>query len=87
MHVQSVDYKSPTAARDFKDSICNTGFAVVANHPIAHDLIFKTFDEWKNFFEGNEKFDYVYKQEEQAGYFPFRSENAKDAAFKDLKEF
>ncbi len=87
MHVHSVDFKSQTAAKDFKESICNTGFAVVANHPIAHDLIFKTFDEWKSFFAGNEKFDYKFQEKEQAGYFPFRSENAKDAAFKDLKEF
>jgi isopenicillin N synthase-like dioxygenase len=87
MHVRSVDFKSPTAARDFKESICTTGFAVVANHPIQHDLIFQTFDEWKSFFAGNEKFDYLFKEEEQAGYFPFRSENAKNASFKDLKEF
>jgi len=87
MHIKSIDYKSPTASKEFKDSICTTGFAVVANHPIPHELIFKTFDEWKNFFASNEKLDYVFKPEEQAGYFPFRSENAKDAVFKDLKEF
>jgi isopenicillin N synthase-like dioxygenase len=87
MLVQSIDFKSVTASRDFKDSICKTGFAVVSNHPIAHDLIYKTFDEWKSFFAGNEKFDYVFQEKEQAGYFPFRTENAKDAAFKDLKEF
>ncbi|MEZ4845548.1 MAG: 2OG-Fe(II) oxygenase family protein [Bdellovibrionota bacterium] len=87
MHVKSVDYKSPNAAKEFKDSICTTGFAVVANHPISHELIFKTFEEWKLFFEGNEKTDYVFNPKEQAGYFPMRSENAKDSNFKDLKEF
>lgn len=87
MHVQSVDFKSPSASKQFKESICKTGFAVVSNHPISHDLIFKTFEEWKNFYASNEKLDYVFDPKEQAGYFPFRSENAKDAAFKDLKEF
>jgi isopenicillin N synthase-like dioxygenase len=87
MHVKSVDYNSPTAAKEFKDSICNTGFAVVKNHPIPTDLIFRTFEEWKTFFSGNEKLDYVYDPAEQAGYFPMRSENAKDSTFKDLKEF
>jgi isopenicillin N synthase-like dioxygenase len=87
MHVKSVDFQSKNASQEFKDSICNTGFAVISNHLIDSKLILQTFDEWKFFFESNEKFDYVFKEQEQAGYFPMRSENAKDAAFKDLKEF
>lgn len=87
MHVQSVDYKSLNASKDFKESICSTGFAVIANHPIDQDLIFKTFDEWKQFYASDEKLSYVFDPKDQAGYFPFRSENAKDAVFKDLKEF
>ncbi len=87
MQVRSVDYRSPTASQEFKDSICKTGFAVVSNHPIPAKLIYDTFEEWKAFYNSNEKLDYVFNEKDQAGYFPFRSENAKDAAFKDLKEF
>jgi isopenicillin N synthase-like dioxygenase len=35
----------------------------------------------------NNKFDYKFKEIGQEGYFPFRTENAKDYSVKDLKEF
>lgn len=87
MNVQSVDFRSKTAPRDFKDSICTTGFAVVTHHPMDQKLIFQAYEEWERFFNGQEKFDYVFDPKEQAGYFPLKSENAKDSTFKDLKEF
>ena len=39
------------------------------------------------FFDSDEKSRYIYDPEKQAGYFPFRSENAKNYSKKDLKEF
>ena len=87
MQVLSVDFTSPSAAKEFKESICNTGFAVIQNHDIDPKLISDAFQEWKSFFENDEKMKYVFDPKIQAGYFPMRSENAKDSSFKDLKEF
>ena len=87
MKVRTVRYGSPTAARDFTQSLLETGFAVLTDHPIPLDLISSTFREWEGFFASASKHDHTFEVGKQAGYFPFRSENAKDVAQKDLKEF
>jgi len=89
MNVLSVDYRSPNAARDFARSLHETGFAVLKNHPIPHQLISDTFKDWENFFASptDDKLKYQYDPKLQSGYFPFRTENAKGFSQKDLKEF
>ncbi len=87
MEVKTVSWLSPNLARDFAQSIRETGFAVIADHPISFDLIQKSFQEWEHFFSSNEKHKYKFDPKNQAGYFPFKSENAKGAKLKDLKEF
>lgn len=87
MHVKTVDYRSENAGRDFVESLKNTGFAVIANHPISPDLIGQVYAEWSRFFSSDSKSKYLYDPIKQAGYFPFKSENAKDSTKKDLKEF
>ncbi len=87
MKVLTVDYQSNNPARTFCESLESTGFAVLNNHPIPPKLIHDTYNEWAEFFRGEEKHQYTFDAETQAGYFPFRSENAKDSPIKDLKEF
>jgi isopenicillin N synthase-like dioxygenase len=87
MKVKTVSYRSPTAARDFTQSLLETGFAVISDHPVPAHLIHDTFNEWQGFFASDAKHQYTYDAQTQAGYFPFRSENAKDSKFRDLKEF
>ena len=87
MKVLSVSYKSPQAAALFTQSLRETGFGVITDHPIAPELVSGVFAEWAEFFRSEQKHRYTFKAEEQAGYFPFRSENAKDSPVKDLKEF
>lgn len=87
MQVLQVSYSSVQAPKDFTRSLKETGFAVINDHPISHDLIFEAFQDWEDFFESDQKFQYTFKTETQEGYFPFKSENAKGAAKKDLKEF
>ncbi len=77
MYVQTVDFKSLHASENFVDSLRSTGFAVVKNHPVSPDLICDTFREWEKFFAGTEKHAYTFDPCVQAGYFPFKSENAK----------
>jgi isopenicillin N synthase-like dioxygenase len=87
MKVKTVSYRSPTAGREFAESLKETGFAVVSDHPIPAELIHGTFSEWERFFASDAKHKHTFDPAKQAGYFPFRTENAKDHVKKDLKEF
>lgn len=87
MKVKTVSYPSPDAGQLFTASLKETGFAVIKDHPIPPDLIQRSFQEWKEFFKSEKKNRYQFDPGRQAGYFPFRSENAKDYGKKDLKEF
>ena len=87
MKVQAVDYKSKNAAQTFAQSLRDTGFAVLNNHPIDPKLIEAVFKEWEDFFKSSTKNEYLFDPQVQAGYFPFKTENAKDYKVKDLKEF
>lgn len=87
MQVLKADFESKDGPQVFVKSLRETGFAVVKNHPIPRNLIDDVYSDWKNFFSSPSKFDYLYSKETQAGYFPFKSENAKGYPAKDLKEF
>ncbi|MBC7387551.1 MAG: isopenicillin N synthase family oxygenase [Cryobacterium sp.] len=87
MKVLRVQYGHPEAPHQFAESLRTTGFAVIANHPIPHELISGVFQDWKAWFAREEKHDYRYDATTQAGYFPFKTENAKGSKVKDLKEF
>ncbi len=85
--IQTVDYTSNTANKQFVDSLHHTGFAVLRNHPINKELISSIYEEWKDFFNTDNKHSYTFNFDTQDGYFPYRSENAKGCIEKDLKEF
>jgi isopenicillin N synthase-like dioxygenase len=87
MNVKWISYTHPEAAHQFVQSLKESGFAVIKDHHIPEKLIFEVYDEWKTFFNSEDKHKYLYDKEHQAGYFPFQSENAKDHEVKDLKEF
>lgn len=87
MEVLKVKYGSPEAAERFCHSLKTTGFAVITDHPIPFELVNRVYSLWADFFKSEEKHAYKYTADSQAGYFPFRSENAKDYNIKDLKEF
>ncbi len=89
MYVKTIDYRSPQAAHGFIESVRETGFAVLSHHPISQKLIESVYQEWEEFFKSDTKFAYLFNPHtnRQAGYFPFKSENAKGYPAKDLKEF
>lgn len=87
MHVLTVDYHSKDAAKNFSLSLKETGFAVLTNHPINPKIISDAYDSWEKFFDSNDKFNFQYQKPSQDGYFPFRTENAKNSKVSDLKEF
>jgi isopenicillin N synthase-like dioxygenase len=87
MDVLKVAYGSSEASERFCHSLKTTGFAVITDHPIAPSLVNQVYGKWADFFASEAKHNYTFKPESQAGFFPFRSENAKDSPIKDLKEF
>lgn len=88
MKLQAVDFKSPTAAKDFVESLRQTGFGVLKNHPIAQQQVSSIYENWHRFFNSEEKNNYVYNKGTQDGFFPQSvSEVAKGFKKKDIKEY
>ena len=85
--IKTVDYKSENAGSQLVESLHDTGFAILYNHPLDFKLITSVYDEWGNFFNSDAKHSYTFNPDTQDGYFPYRCENAKGYFAKDLKEF
>jgi isopenicillin N synthase-like dioxygenase len=84
----AVDYTAKDAPEKFADSLRETGFAVLMNHPISLDEINAFYDEWAQFFSSDDKYQYLFDKEKQDGFFPTTvSEVAKGYNVKDLKEY
>ncbi|MEM7429768.1 MAG: 2OG-Fe(II) oxygenase family protein [Pseudomonadota bacterium] len=86
-NVLSIDQSAPNAPERFARSLHETGFAVLSGHSISKSQIDRMYAAWAGFFASDSRADYTVKPDSQHGYFPFKSENAKDSKFKDLKEF
>ena len=86
-NIATVDYQAPDAAQQFVASLRETGFAVLRNHSIDSALLQDLNNVWSGYFARDGKPEYNFDPEIQDGYFPIKSENAKDSAVKDLKEF
>ena len=88
MHLPVVDFLSPTAAADFCQSLHETGFAVLRNHPLNQSLVEGIYAEWLEFFKSDAKRHYAQDPVKFDGYFsPTISETAKNHTKRDLKEF
>ena len=85
--IDTINFQSENASINFVRSLKNTGFAVINNHQIDYKLIDNVYREWSNFFDSDDKFNYMFDLKKQDGYFPIKSENAKGYNIKDIKEF
>ena len=86
-NVLAIDPNEAGASKKFVKSLKETGFAILKNHPISSEEISTMYDAWAGFFASDEKFNFAPQGGAQNGYFGFKSENAKGAQHKDLKEF
>ncbi|MEO1066767.1 MAG: 2OG-Fe(II) oxygenase family protein [Pseudomonadota bacterium] len=86
-NVLAIDQRDPDAPSKFVTSLHETGFAILEGHPIGEDDIAAMYDTWSGFFASDHRFNYAAKPNEMHGYYGFKSENAKGATHKDLKEF
>jgi len=88
MNVDVVDYTAADAPQKFTESLRETGFAVLVDHPLPQQLVQRIYDEWLQFFDSDDKFKYRFSDDNQDGYFgPDVSETAKGNTVRDLKEF
>lgn len=88
MDVAVVDYTAADAPETFTRSLRETGFAVLVNHPLPWSLVEQIYAEWAALFDSPAVEQYLMDPDGQVGWFPpDRSETAKGAAVRDLKEF
>lgn len=88
MSLPIVDYTAENAPQRFVESLRDTGFAVLTNHPIEQSLVNSIYQNWQTFFNSDTKYQFTFDKEKQDGYFPAEvSETAKNNTQKDLKEF
>ncbi|MGF1717305.1 2OG-Fe(II) oxygenase family protein [Photobacterium chitinilyticum] len=88
MKLEAVDYTAENAEELFVESLRNTGFGVLKNHPIQQKLVSSIYENWNAFFNSDEKKDFHFNVETQDGFFPSEvSEIAKGHTKKDIKEY
>lgn len=88
MKLVAVDYQADNAQQLFVESLRETGFGVLKNHPIQQSLVTDIYQNWQTFFNSEEKESFFYNKETQDGFFPANvSEVAKGAKVKDIKEY
>lgn len=89
MNVRVCNFKQRTFNEQFLDSLINTGFAVVTNHGVDHELIKDTQDAWRKFFKENRSYkeEFVNHQDSNMGYKGLFGERAVGASKADIKEF
>ena len=68
--IKTLDYKATSTKKQFVQSLHNTGFVVLHNHPINKKNIELVYDEWGKFFNDENKYDYKFNIDTQDGYFP-----------------
>lgn len=86
-YVQAVDYTSENALNELAQSLHTTGFAVLKNHNVDQELLKNVLNEWKAFFDRQDKKRYLFDKKYFAGYYPAGSENAKGAYEKNAMEY
>ncbi|MGF1690737.1 2OG-Fe(II) oxygenase family protein [Photobacterium kagoshimensis] len=88
MKLEAVDYTAENAEQLFVESLRNTGFGVLKNHPIQQQLVNSIYENWYAFFNDESKTDFTFNVDTQDGLFPTDvSETAKGHSKKDIKEF
>lgn len=86
--LESINFKDADADQKFVKSLHDIGFAVLENHPLDMDLVDEIYQQWRAFYDTDDKYNYDFDRENQDGYFSFeKAESAKGFAVQDLKEY
>ncbi|HUG00029.1 MAG TPA: hypothetical protein VMM60_18030, partial [Ilumatobacter sp.] len=70
MDVAVVDYEALDAPETFTQSLRETGFAVLVNHPLPWSLVERIYTEWAALFDSDAVEQYLMDPTGQVGWFP-----------------
>lgn len=88
MKLETIDYRAADSAKRFVESLRETGFGVLSNHPIDKELVERIYTEWQALFNSEAKNEFMFNRETHDGFFPASiSETAKGHTVKDIKEY
>lgn len=88
MEIPIINYHDPQAGQQLSQSLRQTGFAVLNNHPISPALLNKIYQDWGDFFASDVKQDYEFDRQMQDGFVSIdNAEVAKGYEKKDIKEY
>jgi len=84
----AVDFTAPDAEALFVQSLRETGFGVLKNHPIPESTVTNIYKNWSTFFNSDEKDNFLFDPEKYDGFFPRAlAETAKGHTVRDIKEY
>ena len=88
VELEAVDYTAADADIKFVNSLRETGFGVLTNHPIAEETVNAIYESWYGFFSSDTKNNYQFDPNKFDGFFPTTmAETAKGHSVPDLKEY
>lgn len=87
MYVKVIDYHSSQAAQKFDESLRDTGFAVLKNHPILYNLVEPVYQAWEKFFKDDSKIDYLFNPNEIENDLPEGMGNSIQLLFQEMTRF
>lgn len=88
MKVRVVDLNDSSAPQAVTESLIESGFAVVENHPVPINELHELYSRWDAFFLSDEPSRFTANANSQSGYFsPHQAETAKGLEAQDLKEY
>ena len=86
--LQTVDFTDSDAPARFVESLRNTGFGVLRNHPIPQQTVDSIYKNWLEFLASEDKHRFKFDPQKFDGFFPAQeAESAKGRLERDLKEY
>ncbi len=84
----AVDYAAADAEQQFVQSLRDTGFGVLRNHPIEQSAVQDIYRHWTDFFNSDEPDNFLFDPQKYDGFFPrAMAETAKGHTVRDIKEY
>lgn len=86
--LSAVDCRADDVEERFVESLRDTGFGVLTNHPISEKRLRSIYANWAAFFADEARNDFIFDPARHDGYFPQAlAETAKGRSVRDIKEY
>ncbi|MBV7314351.1 2OG-Fe(II) oxygenase family protein [Shewanella sp. NIFS-20-20] len=84
----NLDFRAKDCAQHLCQSLQQDGLVLLHQTSLDFDLIESLYRQWRQFFNDDNKYQYLYHPQDQLGFYPLEiSETAKEHCVKDIKEF